>query len=195
MKVYFGMLIALVAGQMGCATKPAAVAERVEYQTLDKSPRQETDVARTASAKAIALMADGKEAEAEAMFKQALTADVMYGPAHNELGLLYYHQKKMYPAAWEFQYAAKLMPNRPEPRNNLGMVLEAAGKLDDAVESYNKAIAMAPDSAQIIGNLVRARIRRGDTGMDVNTLLAKLVERDTRPEWLNWARERLSRAP
>jgi hypothetical protein len=35
------------------------------------------------------------------------------GPAHNNLGIVYYRQKKYYLAAWEFQYAAKLMAYSP----------------------------------------------------------------------------------
>jgi hypothetical protein len=31
------------------------------------------------------------------------------GPAHNNLGIVYYRRKKYYLAAWEFQYAARLM--------------------------------------------------------------------------------------
>jgi hypothetical protein len=32
------------------------------------------------------------------------------GPAHNNLGIVYYRQKKYYLAAWEFQHAARLYP-------------------------------------------------------------------------------------
>jgi Flp pilus assembly protein TadD len=117
---------------------------------------------------------------------------VMYGPGHNNLGKVYYHQSKLYLAAWEFQYAAKLMPNVPEPRNNLGLVFESAGKLDDAVGSYGEAMRLEPDNVQFIGNLARARVRRGDRDGEVRELLGKLVLRETRPRWAEWAREQLS---
>src|SRR4029453_19576722 len=110
----------------------------------------------------------------EAELKSALAADVMCGPAHNNLGKVYYHQHKLYLAAWEFQYAMKLMPNVPEPRNNLGLVFESAGKLDDAVASYDEARGLEPDNVQFIGNLARARVRRGDDDAGVRDLLRQL---------------------
>jgi Flp pilus assembly protein TadD len=116
----------------------------------------------------------------------------MYGPAHNNLGKAYFHQDKLYLAAWEFQYAMKLMPNTPEPRNNLGLVFESAGKLDDAVASYDEAMRLEPDNVQFIGNLARARVRRGDRDDDLRELLDKLVMRETRPDWADWARGQLA---
>ena len=115
----------------------------------------------------------------------------MCGPAHNNLGKVYFRQGKMYLAAWEFQYAMKLMPNQPEPPNNLGLVFEAAGKLDDAAESYGKAVAREPDNIDALGNLARAP-RRGDKDAEVRDLLNELVLKDTRPEWVAWARDRLA---
>ena len=43
--------------------------------------------------------------KAEKLLKQALTADIGYGPAHNNLGKVYYHRQNFYLAAWEFEYA------------------------------------------------------------------------------------------
>ena len=50
----------------------------------------------------------------------------------------------------------KLMPNQPEPLNNLGLVFEATGKLDEATDSYTKAVTLEPDNVQALGNLARA---------------------------------------
>jgi Flp pilus assembly protein TadD len=87
----------------------------------------------------------------------------------------------------------KLMPNQPEPPNNLGLVFEAAGKLDEAAESYGKAVALEPENIHAMGNLARARVRRGDRDADLRSLLGKLVLRETRPDWLAWERSVLSR--
>lgn len=178
----------------GCASRPTdKSAAQDEYQTLGAEPHRKTDAAQLDNARAVELMNQGKFDEAETALKSALTADVMHGPAHNNLGKVYYHQGKLYLAAWEFQYAAKLMPHQPEPLNNLGLVFEAAGKLDDAVTSYGKAMAFEPDNPQFIGNLARARVRRGEGDeAEVRELLSKLVTRDTRPDWVEWARRRLA---
>lgn len=174
----------------GCASR--APEREAGYETVSRDPRRDTDAAERHNASAVARMQEGDYPAAEADLKAALSADVMNGPAHNNLGKVYYHQHKLYLAAWEFQYAAKLMPGVPEPRNNLGLVFESAGRLDEAVTSYDEAMSLAPDNAQFIGNLARARIRRGDGDETVRELLRRLVLRETRPDWAEWARGRLA---
>ncbi len=174
----------------GCASK--ATKELSGYETVGQDPRRDSTLAETHNAEAIRRIERGDYKGAEAELKAALGADVMYGPAHNNLGKVHFHQGKMYLAAWEFQYATKLMPNVPEPRNNLGLVFEAAGKLDEAVASYDEAMRLATDNVEVLGNLARARLRRGDRDPSVRDLLKQLVLRETRPAWAAWARERLA---
>jgi Flp pilus assembly protein TadD len=122
----------------------------------------------------------------------AIEADQYSGVAHNNLGLLYFQRGELYQTAWEFDYAAKLMPNQPEPRNNLGMVLEAAGRVEEAIEQYGRSLSIDSDNAEVLGNLTRAHVRRGDKGEEVRELLSDLVLKDRRPEWLRWARRELA---
>jgi Tfp pilus assembly protein PilF len=189
-------LLALVsAGLASCASSSSsshAARDRKDYQTVGDDPRRDSAAAERHNGEALRQLEKGDDARAEQELKAALAADVMYGPAHNNLGKLYYHQNKLYLAAWEFQYAAKLMPNVPEPKNNLGLVFESAGKLDDAVGSYGEAMRLEPDNVQFIGNLARARVRRGDRDDAVRDLLSTLVIRETRPEWVDWARQQLT---
>jgi Tfp pilus assembly protein PilF len=175
----------------GCAARPKGDAGA--YETIGKDPRRDSELARQENARAVALLDAGDYQKAEAALRAALAADVMCGPAHNNLGKVYFRQKKLYPAAWEFQYAMKLMPNQAEPPNNLGLVFEAAGKLDDAAESYGKAVALEPENVAAMGNLARAKVRRGDRDESVLALLQKLVARDDRADWLAWERETLAR--
>jgi len=44
-------------------------------------------------------------AEAETLLRRALTADLYHGPAHNNLGVLYLTQGKLFEAAGEFEWA------------------------------------------------------------------------------------------
>ncbi len=165
---------------IGCRSNGTPSA-RSDYETLGKYPRRDSESARRENETALVQIAKGDYANAEITLRQALLQDVMFGPAHNNLGLVYYHQSQLYLAAWEFQYAIKLMPNQPEARNNLGLVFEAGGKLDQAVESYDAALKSEPDNPQFIGNSARARIRRGENGMEVRELLARVVSIYTRP--------------
>jgi len=165
------------------------------YETVAKDPRRDEAVARKEATKGKALLAEGDLADAEKAFKAALAADLFYGPAHNNLGIVYYEQKRFYLAAWEFEYAAKLMPGKPQPKNNLGMVFEAVGRLDDAAAHYGQAVAAAPDNPEYIGNLVRCRVRQNKRDAETRRLLEELVLKDTRPEWVHWARRELLAMP
>jgi len=140
----------------------------------------------------VAFLAEGKNAQAQSAFEQAIAVDPGCGPAHNNLGKIYLGQQRFYQAAWEFESARKLLPTRPEPENNLGMVFERTGKIDLAVDHYTKAHGLAPDQCEILGNLVRARIRRGDRDATLKDLLSQLVLRESRPDWLAWAKEKLA---
>jgi tetratricopeptide (TPR) repeat protein len=167
----------------------------LDYRTIQADPNHDSELARVENQRAISLLEKGKIEKAEQSLQQALIADVTYGPAHNNLGKLYFSQGKYYLAAWEFEYAVKLMPHRAECQNNLGLVYEAVGKLDEAIDAYTLAFGMDGKNPVIIGNLARARVRRGDTDRIVEQLLNDLRLYDTRPPWLQWANERLALGP
>lgn len=175
----------------GCSRPRRVVGSEYGRPRLERV--RDADVADEQNALALRLMHQGKDEEAEKALKRALAADVTHGPAHNNLGKIYYRQRKFYLAAWEFQYAIKLMPRQPEPRNNLGLVFEEVGKLQDAVNWYGEAVDLQPDNPHFVGNLARARIRHGDKGDEVAALLQKVIESDTRSAWVSWAKERLAR--
>ncbi|MCY2927473.1 MAG: hypothetical protein NT031_18955, partial [Planctomycetota bacterium] len=111
------------------------------------------------------------------------------------LGTIYLKQKKYYLASWEFQYAAKLMPNQFEPLNNLGLVFEAVGRLDEAAGWYDKGLALAPEADEVTANLARVSVRNNRKDERTRALLQKVVMKDRRPEWVSWARQQLSRIP
>jgi tetratricopeptide (TPR) repeat protein len=164
----------------------------LDYRTIEADPNHDTEAAKAHNAQAIKLLEKDKTDKAEQLLQKALIADVTYGPAHNNLGRLYFLQEKHYLAAWEFEYAIKLMPERCEPYNNLGLVYETAGKFNEAIEAYESARKLQPSNPEILGNLARARLRRGDPAADVRPLLADLSYFDTRPCWVAWAREQLA---
>ena len=181
------LLLALAATTIqGCSSS----AGNLDYETIRGNPTHDTAAAQQNNEKAVKLIEQEEYDKAESLLKKALAVDITFGAAHNNLGKIYHHQSKLYLAAWEFQYAIKLMPNQPEPRNNLGLVFEAVGKLDDAVTAYGQALELEPDNPQLMGNLARARVRRGDRDDSLRNLLSNLIMRETRPEWLTWARQK-----
>jgi Flp pilus assembly protein TadD len=184
------VLILLSLLSAGCAGPWKKV--RTDYQTVAADPHHDPEQAIKENEKAAKLFARGRTEAAEQALQAALIADVTYGPAHNNLGKLYHSQGKLYLAAWEFEYATRLMPERPEPINNLGMVYEAAGRYDRAIEHYSHALSLAPRNPVFIGNLARVRLDRDDADEEARLLLADLLLYDSRPVWVAWAREQLA---
>jgi tetratricopeptide (TPR) repeat protein len=133
----------------------------------------------------------GHVKKAEAVFERAIAADETYGPAHNNLGLLYFDQRDLYQAAWSFQRATEFMPERAEPLNNLGLTYEAAGRLEEAIEMYHYAYELDPTNPEYLGNLLRARVIRGDRDESMRLGLQELLFIDTRPDWIDWAEDQL----
>jgi Tfp pilus assembly protein PilF len=134
-------------------------------------------------------------AEVEMKLREALAADVRFGPAHHSLGVLYTWQKKLYLAAWEFEYAARMMPDRCEPLSNLGLVYESVGKYEQAKSYYLLAREKSPNSPDVIGNLARASFRSGQSVDEMRPLLEDVLATDTRPEFRRWAAELLGLNP
>jgi len=174
----------------GCAGDTAKTT--TSYETIARDLRRNTELARSENARAVDLMDEQRWDEAEQALLSALDADVTFGPAHNNLGRVYYQQGKFYLAAWEFQYAIKLMPYQPQPKNNLGLVLEESGRLNEAVQNYDAALAIEPENPEFVGNAARARTRRGDSDQRTYQLLADIAANDARPQWNSWAKERIA---
>lgn len=128
----------------------------------------------------------------EEAFKNSIQVDETYGPAHNNLGRVYFQRRDLKRAAEAFDWAMKFMPDRPEPANNLGLAFEAGGKLTEAIELYRTAKTLAPENSEYLANFVRARIRRGDRGADLRSELQTLKFIEKRPEWTDWVDRHLA---
>src|SRR3954464_5382449 len=68
------------------------------------------ELARAENDKAFELIQQGKYAEAEPHVVRSLAADVMFGPAHNNRGLIYYYTGRLYLAAWVFENEPRFVP-------------------------------------------------------------------------------------
>ncbi|MEX2672298.1 MAG: tetratricopeptide repeat protein [Phycisphaeraceae bacterium] len=185
------ILLSLCLSAAGCVGDGPAYDRADAYRTVDTAPRRNTDVAKRENQTGVKHLEAGDLGKAADAFNHALTADVAFGPAHNNLGKIYHHREDWYRAAWEFEYAAKLMPEHGGPHNNLGLVLEQVGSLDRAVAAYEQAVALDPENLAYAANLARALIRRGDRTEQTRALLQRLLEQETRPQWVRWARQQM----
>ncbi len=130
--------------------------------------------------------------KAELRLTQAIRLNPALGPAHNNLGLILYERRELYEAAHAFQRAMELMPGDPLPQHNLAMTLEKGERLDQAIFHYERAHELEPDNPIFLGNLLRARLARGDLTDDVVDMLQDLIFLDTRPDWVEWAQDELA---
>jgi Flp pilus assembly protein TadD len=178
-------LLAVTAAAWPGGCTPPPTTQPGTYKTIAPDLRRDINLAAHLDRLGVEMLEHNQLPQAEAKFKEALTADMFYGPAHSNLGTVYYKQGKLYLAAWEYQYAAKLMPEKAAPINNQGMVQERAGRLDEAAKLYERAAKLDAESAQIAANLARTYIRMDRRDQATMLVLQKIVARDSRPEWVS----------
>jgi tetratricopeptide (TPR) repeat protein len=152
---------------------------------------RETSVAEKMNREAADLI-DSNPARAEALLRDALTRDLFFGPAHNNLGVVFLHQKKLYEAAHEFEWARKLLPGNPDPRVNLALTLESAGRLGEAFKTYETALEVAPDDLAAIEGLASLALSTGRDEPRLRGWLQQISLGATETVWTSWARLHLA---
>lgn len=160
------------------------------YQTPQEGARNPLR-AQELSQQAADLLDDDPQ-KAERLLRQALSADLYHGPAHNNLGVLYLSQSKLYEAANEFEWARKLMPGHPDPRMNLALTLERAGRIDEALATYDTALEVYPNHLPTIQALARLQLRHNRTDDRTAGFLKEVALRGE-PQWQAWARRQMLR--
>ncbi len=130
---------------------------------------------------------------AEKLLREALTADLYHGPAHNNLGVVFLKQSKLYEAAQEFEWARKLLPGHPDPRTNLALTLERAGRTDEAFRTYATALEVYPDHLPTLQALTRLELRTGKSSDQTHAHLESISLQGSLP-WRTWAQRQLSRS-
>jgi tetratricopeptide (TPR) repeat protein len=147
--------------------------------------RRDTAKAESLTRQAADLI-ESDPAEAERLLRDALTADLFHGPAHNNLGVVYLNAGRLYEAAGEFEWARKLMPGHPDPRLNLGLALERGGRVDEAMDAYRAALSLAPEHLPTAQALARCQLRHGRVEPQTAALLA-MIELRGDAAWRAWA--------
>ena len=152
---------------------------------------RETTVAEKLNREAADLIT-ADPAKAEALLREALTKDIFYGPAHNNLGVVFLAQDKLYEAANEFEWARKLMPGHPDPHVNLALVMERAGRNDDAFQSYESALAVAPECVSAMQGAASLAVRRHETPAELDGWLRAIALGGEDATWRAWAGQQLA---
>jgi len=177
-------------GLLGCASNQA----RGPYQPGSESAR-DTQRATALNQRAMPYMDKGDSESlhhAEELLREALTADLYYGPAHNNLGVVFLSRGALFDAAGEFEWARKLMPGHPDPRVNLALTLETAGRNNEAIETYLAAVEVYPDHIAAIQGLARLSIKSGRRDERTPAWLRDIAMRGENEQWREWARSELA---
>lgn len=169
----------------GCATGP-----RGPYDPTAEA-RRDPRAADRLNTEAMAIF-EAEPGRAERLLREALTADLYHGPAHNNLGILFLDRGLLYEAAQEFEWARKLMPEHPDPRMNLALTLERAGRTDEALAGYAGVLESSPGHLPTIQALARLQVRTGRADARTDDLLGEIAFRSSSPRWRQWAREQIA---
>lgn len=185
----FGCLVSIVS-MLGCAGDRAAG----PYAPVTARARDTAKATRLNAEAAELLDRAGGQADAaavqkaESLLREALQADLYFGPAHNNLGVIFLSRGELYEAAAEFEWARKLMPGHPDPRVNLAFTLESAGRTDDAIATYRTALEVLPDDVAAMQGLARLQVRSGRRDEHTARLLSEIAMRGESEEWREWAK-------
>jgi Flp pilus assembly protein TadD len=182
--------IATMSMTLACVGGCASTQRSDPYAPLTEADRDSTLAGRL-NEQASDLM-DKDPAQAEDLLRKALAADLYCGPAHNNLGVLMLRKGDLYGAASEFEWARKLMPGHPDPRMNLAMTLESAGRTDDALDAYASALEVYPEHLPSMQAMASLQVRTGRADDRTPGMLREIAMRGESETWKTWARTQMA---
>lgn len=188
------MLILAAASVIECGVGCGTTRPSSPYSPVSESARDPATLQRLSLEAAEIAVSD--PARAEKMLREALTLDLYNGPAHNNLGAIYITQGRLYDAAGEFEWARKMMPGHPDPRLNLALTLEKAGRTEEALSTYATALEVYPEHIPTMQALARLQLRSGRADDRTPKFLDEIAMRGETEQWREWARlQRSKRSP
>jgi len=185
--VFFTLVSAgVLLGMCGCESSLGS--SRSPYANQGETAR-DPERARLLQAEASSLSrkeGPAADPEVERLLREALAADLYCGPAHNNLGVLLLRKGRVYEAAEEFEWARKLMPGHPDPRVNLALALETAGREREAIDAYDAALAVYDGYLPALQGKARLQVAIGRADEETIAALDEIALRGTEP-WRDWA--------
>ncbi len=114
----------------------------------------------------------GRSAEAEEKYSEAIQLAPADWTGYKTLGIFYARQKRFVEAEEQFRSVVRLTPDNALGYNNLGAVQSELGEIDRATESFERSVAIAP-RATSYSNLGNLRFYRGQYSEAAGTLPAR----------------------
>lgn len=128
----------------------------------------------------IALAAQGRDEESLAAYRAAVECEPKCAEAHNNAGLVLLRLGRPEEAISEFAHAARLNPRYPEAHMNLGNASRDRLRIDEAIRSYDAALALR-ENADIRLNRALLLLMRGDFERGWSEYEACRIARDEVP--------------
>ncbi|GLQ88824.1 O-linked N-acetylglucosamine transferase, SPINDLY family protein [Dyella flagellata] len=123
---------------------------------------------------AAAEMELGRLAEAESLVRQVLQQVPNAEVAHAMLGHLLHLQRRPREAAASLLQAGKLAPDKVQHMLQAALMFDEAGDLINAHDAFTEALARAPDSVPVMGQLLFVR-RRLCRWQDIDALSERVI--------------------
>jgi Flp pilus assembly protein TadD/peroxiredoxin len=123
----------------------------------------------------VAFFQHGYLEQAEASFKQVISAKPDNPEAHYNLGTLYLRRNAFEDARGSLEQAVKLRPEYPEAWNNLGMVAAHNNQIDEAVRHFQQSLQQRPTYTIALLNLGNLYRRQGNFA-EAEKLLNRALE-------------------
>jgi eukaryotic-like serine/threonine-protein kinase len=115
-------------------------------------------------------LAQGRPDRAEPELLRAVGMDDRPFWAWFALGLCHYDQERFSESAGDFAVCSVVAKNFAWPWMNRGLALARAGRLVEALEAYNQALAIDPESDQALVNRGLTHLELGDARLAVDDL-------------------------
>ena len=179
--------VLMVAAIAGCAAP-----DRSSPYSTAAAERRDTSKAESLNREAADLLRSDPKA-AEVLLREALSADLFFGPAHNNLGIVHLDRGELYEAASEFEWARKLLPASADPRINLAITLERAGRAGDAMGAYKSALEVQPGSIAAMQGAAVLAVRAGKPEPQLDAWLKGIAMNGEGAAWREWAGRRHAR--
>jgi tetratricopeptide (TPR) repeat protein len=115
----------------------------------------------------------GQYLDAQICCQQALATDSSHADSLNLMGMLSLHAKQ-YDHAVEWVARALQQAPKPEYLVTLGSTLQAQGRLEEALKTFDKAVQLKPDAAELwknLGNVLMALERPADALLSFQHIL------------------------
>ena len=141
---------------------------------MSETRQQDSDDHSDKEHQAVALINQGKLQEAEAIYRELISAGSHDHVVYGNFAALCTMQGRFDEVIKLLYKALQLQPDYPEAHNNLGIALQEQGNLDAAISSYNTALQLRPDYPDAYYNLGNSLNKKGDLNAAIASYNAAL---------------------